>query len=226
MMTEVGRLDEAVEFAVNPEPRCACALLLDTSGSMLGEPIRLLNEGLLTFQAELLQDDQARKRVEVSIVTFGERVEVVQDFVTADQFVPPQLTAAGLTPMGGGIQTALDLIEGRKASYKANRVPYYQPWVFLITDGQPQGEAPEVVEQAARRVRAAEAARQVAFFAVGVEGADLARLATIAVRTPLKLAGLNFRELFVWLSRSMKTVSRSTPGAQVPLPPPSGWAQV
>src|SRR5262245_597316 len=36
-------LDEAVEFAVNPEPRCACVLLLDTSGSMQGEKIAALN---------------------------------------------------------------------------------------------------------------------------------------------------------------------------------------
>jgi hypothetical protein len=45
-MSEEIRLEEAVEFAENPEPRCACVLLLDTSGSMAGEKIDSLNEGL------------------------------------------------------------------------------------------------------------------------------------------------------------------------------------
>jgi hypothetical protein len=52
-MTEEIKLDESVEFAVNPEPRCACVLLLDTSGSMLGDPINALNEGLKVFKLRL-----------------------------------------------------------------------------------------------------------------------------------------------------------------------------
>ncbi|MEI6428086.1 MAG: hypothetical protein WCO45_06800 [Pseudanabaena sp. ELA607] len=40
---------DAIEFAENPEPRCPCVLLLDTSGSMSGEKIAALNAGLETF---------------------------------------------------------------------------------------------------------------------------------------------------------------------------------
>ena len=40
----------AAEFADNPEPRCPCLLLLDTSGSMAGAPIAELNAGLVTFK--------------------------------------------------------------------------------------------------------------------------------------------------------------------------------
>jgi hypothetical protein len=43
------------EFTENPEPRCACLLLLDTSGSMGGAPIRELNAGLLAFKEEISQ---------------------------------------------------------------------------------------------------------------------------------------------------------------------------
>jgi hypothetical protein len=38
------------EFALNADPRCACVLLLDTSGSMDGAPIKALNEGLKAFE--------------------------------------------------------------------------------------------------------------------------------------------------------------------------------
>ena len=60
-----------VEFADNPEPRCACLLLLDTSGSMEGAKIAQLNAGLATFAEQLRSDSMAAKRVEVAVVTFG-----------------------------------------------------------------------------------------------------------------------------------------------------------
>lgn len=217
---ELLNLSEAVEFAENPEPRCPCILLLDTSGSMQGEPINALNEGLLTFGQELNHDNLASKRVEVAIVTFNTQVEVVQDFITADEFEPPTLLAEGLTQMGGAILQGLDMLEIRKAMYRANGIAYYRPWIFLITDGEPQGESDSVVEQAMQRIKDDEAAKHVAFFAVGVEEANMTRLSQIVVRQPLKLKGLNFKELFIWLSASMQQVSQSSQlEEQMPLPP-------
>lgn len=224
-MPEPLRLEEAVEFAENPEPRCPCVLLLDTSGSMGGAPIEALNAGLQTFCEELNKDDLARKRVEVAIVSFDSQVKVIQDFVTADRFEAPILRAQGMTSMGTGIDQALDLIADRKFQYRNNGVTYYRPWVFLITDGEPQGESDETVRRAIDRIRDDETGKRVAFFAVGVENANMKRLSEISVRAPLKLKGLNFRELFVWLSASMQRVSNSKPDEQVPLPPP-GWGEV
>lgn len=215
-------LEEAVEFAENPEPRCPCILLLDTSGSMQGEAINSLNEGLQIFKQELDRDNLAKKRVEVAIVTFNSEVEVIQDFVTADDFEPPTLTAQGLTQIGTAILQGLEMIEARKQMYRANGVSYYRPWIFLITDGEPQGEPDSAFEQAAQRIKDSESNKHVAFFAVGVEAANMERLSQIAVRHPLKLQGLNFKELFIWLSASMQRVSQSQFDEQAPLPP-ANW---
>ncbi|MCJ8280064.1 MAG: VWA domain-containing protein [Rivularia sp. ALOHA_DT_140] len=218
-MSDTLRLDEVVDLAENPEPRCPCVQLLDTSGSKQGAPIEALNQGLLSFKDELTKNPLASSGVEVSIVTFDSNINVVQDFVTADQFTPPILTAQGLTTMGAGIHKSLDLIQERKAQYRSNGVAYYRPWIFMITDGEPQGEPDELVEQACRRLQGDETNKRVAFFSVGVENAKMTRLSQLAVRTPLKLNGLNFVEMFVWLSASMSAVSHSKVDEQVALPP-------
>ncbi|EFH6995981.1 VWA domain-containing protein [Escherichia coli] len=209
------------DFASNPEPRCPCILLLDVSGSMNGRPINELNAGLVTFRDELLADPLALKRVELGIVTFGP-VHVEQPFTSAANFFPPILSAQGDTPMGAAITKALDMVEERKREYRANGISYYRPWIFLITDGAPTDEW----QAAANKVFRGEEDKRFAFFSIGVQGADMKTLAQISVRQPLPLQGLQFRELFSWLSSSLRSVSRSTPGTEVVLEAPKGWTSV
>jgi uncharacterized protein YegL len=208
-------------FADNPEPRCPCLLLLDISGSMAGAPIRELNGGLLKFKDDLSADSLAMKRVEIAVITFGP-IKVENNFHTALGFSPPRLEASGDTPMGGAIKQGLDMIKLRKEEYRANGIAFYRPWIFLITDGAPTDEW----QNAAALIREGESSKSFAFFAVGVQGANMEILKQISIRQPLKLEGLKFRELFQWLSNSMKSVSRSTPGTEVLIPPPTGWSVV
>jgi len=208
-------------FADNPEPRCPCVLLLDTSGSMSGMPIAQLNEGVRTFRQELLQDPLAAKRVEVAMVSFGP-VTVESDFHTVPNFRPRDLEVTGDTPLGAAINTGIDMVNRRKSEYKEHGISYYKPWIILITDGAPTDDW----TRAAQRVREGEDNKSFAFFAIGVEGADMATLSGISVRTPLKLRGLMFREFFLWLSASMKMVSSKNPGSNVNLIPPSGWTEL
>lgn len=214
---------DLVEFDdSNPEARCPCVLLLDVSGSMSGAPIAELNKGLQAFQQELQRDDLAAMRVEVAVITFGNGARLEQNFVSAHAFDAPQLKAGGNTPMGEAINLALDQLRQRKDTYKQYGASYYRPWVFLITDGAPTDEW----RSAAQRIQQEEQNKAVAFFAVGVEKADMKTLAQISNRQPLRLQGLNFRDMFVWLSQSLTTVSHSQVGQQIPLSSPSGWSVI
>lgn len=212
-----------IEFADNPEPRCACLLLLDTSSSMKGAPIEELSEGLRELREALLADSLAAKRVEVGVITFGDTIDVLAEFATVDDFHPQNLKANGGTPMGAAIIRAADLLEDRKAQYRAAGVAYYRPWIFLVTDGAPTDDW----RRAAKVVAEGEARKQFMFYSVCVDGASMDVMSQISTRTPLRLKGLQFRELFAWLSSSLSSVSRSTPGeAAVLVNPaaPDGWA--
>jgi uncharacterized protein YegL len=185
--------------------------------------IDLLNEGFITLKETLASDSLASRRAEIAIVTFGGTVTTVQEFVTAEHFQPPRLHASGSTPMGQAILAGLDMIAKRKATYRTNGVSYFRPWIFLITDGGPDPGDPW--QAASVQVKQGEASKSFAFFTVAVEGANMDVLAQIATRAPVKLRGVNFREMFLWLSQSMQAVSQSSPGDAVALSPP-GWAEV
>jgi len=214
-------------FAENPEPRCPSLLLLDISGSMQGEPIRQLQEGLAVYRDTLFADGLAKKRVEVGIMLFGGTVDLATPFTTVDAFTTPQLEVKGDTPMGQAIVEGLQYLENQKATYKQNGIAYYRPWVFLITDGAPTDKNSGFWDQAKQMVKAGEMKKSFTFFAVGVENADMACLGELCPnREPLKLKGLEFRKLFEWLSASQQSVSRSTPGDAVKLESPAGWAEI
>lgn len=227
-MASKSAIDLAIEFAENPEPRCPCLLLLDTSGSMEGAPIEALHQGLRAFKNELADNAAASRRVEVAVVTFDDTVNVVQEFVTADLFEPPVFTAGGHTCMAQALMDALDLVQSRKEQYRANGIAYYQPWIFMITDGEPDPEleSEEFIRNVADRLRTEETNKKLVFYAVGVEGANMKRLEQISVRPPVKLVGMNFQSMFLWLSASIGSVAQHSPEEQmqIALPPPESAA--
>lgn len=213
----------AAEFAENPEPRCPCVLLLDTSGSMQGESIEELNRGLQAFREELFNDSLSMKRVEIAVITFGP-VRTLQDFATADVFRPPILKAAGDTPLGEAVAHGLRLLKKRKEILRTNGIKLFRPWIFLMTDGAPTdkwGHLPQII-------REGEQNKSFSFFALGVHNADFNVLSDISLREPMKLSGVRFNEFFLWLSASLKNVSRSNPGDTVSIPDykPYGWADI
>jgi uncharacterized protein YegL len=161
------------------------------------------------------------KRVEIAIVTFGP-VRVQSDFQTVDSWQPPHLTASGDTPMGAAIVKGLEMLRQRKDQYRANAIEVFRPWVFLMTDGGPTDQW----QNAAEMVKAGEASKGFAFFGVGVGNANMDILSKICVRTPVRMAGLKFKDMFAWLSSSLSSVSSSQPGTTVQILPPTGWSEV
>lgn len=211
----------------NSEQRTPLVLVLDGSGSMAGEPIAHLNQGLQLLEQELKGDAIAAKRVRVLIIRLGgyDEASVVADWHDAMDFSAPTLEANGTTPAGQAVDLALASIEDEKLRFKQAGVAYTRPWLFLMSDGAPTDEW----EAAAERCRNAEAGNKVAVFPIAVgQGAaaeTLAQFSSKGMAAVKRLDGLHFKELFLWLSASMKVVSHSTPGGTVQLPSTDTWSQ-
>lgn len=221
---------ELEDLVNNPTPRVPVSLCLDCSGSMSGAPINELNEGVATFYEAIYSDEIARYSAEVSIVTFGP-AQLETDFQTLDQNNrPPRLAASGQTPMGEAVKISLDSLENRKEEYQRNGVDYYQPWLVLMTDGAPYGGSEAVLNEQIARVQRMVENRKLTVFPIGIGAeADMSVLARFSPgRSPLKLKGLNFREFFTWLSKSVSKVSQSTPGDKITLDMEGlkGWAEL
>ena len=210
----------------NPSARLPICLVLDTSGSMDGAPINELQEGIRIFYKALEEDEIAKLSAEIAIVTFGNGgVQVLNDFASIERQNIPRLTAGGLTPMGEAIEVALDLLENRKNEYKAAGVDYYQPWMVVMTDGMPTDD----VNNAIQRTKALVENRKLVVFPLAIgEQADKQVLEALSGKPALKLKGLNFKDFFVWLSKSVSKVSQSTPGEKVKLDTQTidQWAEV
>ena len=207
-------------FAVDFEPRCPIMLLIDVSNSMEGEPQAQLQAGLQAFANYLQEDTLSKRRVEVGVITFGDTYLEAYPFVQALDWEPPQLTLRGTTPMGEALRAGLSALEQRTQEYLSEGRVFYRPWLFLITDGAPTDEW----LSAAQQIKAAEQSRKINFYAVGVNEADMDILNSLSSRSPRKLAGLNFGNLFKWVSQGLIAVSHSGTGDN-PKMPKDDWSE-
>lgn len=209
----------AEDLVENPTPRVPVSLCIDTSGSMMGEKILELVAGIKLFYDAIDEDDDAHDSAEVSVVAFNSGADLVQDFASVEGLNRDiSITPSGLTHLGEGVNLALDTLERRKATYSNSGVLYYQPWLVLMTDGQPNGDK-QALERAVERVGSLVAEKKLTVFPIGIgTDADMSVLARFSPGRPaLRLEGLSFKEFFEWLSKSVSKVSQSMPGGEPPI---------
>ena len=198
---------ETPRVAAPGEPHLACILLLDTSGSMSGDPINSLNRAINDFKQKTSMDELAQKRVDIAIIQFDDHASVVQDFTPISQLEPVNLTAGGCTAMGEGINLAIDKVKERNRFYASLGTPCFKPWIFMITDGAPTDD----ITSAIQRIQEEEnkgAHGKLKFFALGVPGYDKDTLFKLTKRV-MALNDTDFSGIFNWMSESMVAISVS-----------------
>lgn len=112
-------------------------LVLDVSGSMTGEPIEAVKNGIKTMMSALRQDPYALETVHISIITFNHNAEQVVPLTEIAMFQEPQITASGTTSLGAALSLLSDKIESEVKKTTAEQKGDWKPLVFLMTDGLP-----------------------------------------------------------------------------------------
>lgn len=112
-------------------------LLLDTSGSMFGEPIEAVKNGVQVLVSTLRQDPYALETAYLSIITFDSTAQQVTPLTELSAFQQPNLQASGCTALG----EALSLLAAKADQEVTKTTPEqkgdWKPLVFIMTDGEP-----------------------------------------------------------------------------------------
>ena len=203
------------DFGSSTKRRLPICFALDTSGSMMGIPIKQLNMGLQNFVASIKSNDDTRSSTDIAIVTFGSKVDIVMPFgkISKDKGIPEIKASTTLTPIGEGVLTALELLNARKEGYKEMGIKYFQPWLVVITDGAPQGpNAVANMELAIKACNELEANDKLVVFNIGVgSGVDFDCLKRLSVKReePISINSTDFGKLFEFLGSSSSSIVSS-----------------
>lgn len=112
-------------------------LLLDTSGSMTGEPIEAVKNGVQMMVHSLRQNPQAIETAFVSIITFDSEAKQLIPLTDLASFQTVDLKAAGTTVLGAALSLLADKLENEVTKTTLEQKGDWKPIVFIMTDGVP-----------------------------------------------------------------------------------------
>ena len=112
-------------------------LLLDTSGSMTGEPIEAVKNGVQMMLHSLRQNPQAIETAFVSIITFDFEAKQLIPLTDLASFQTVDLKAAGTTALGAALSLLADKLENEVTKTTLEQKGDWKPIVFIMTDGVP-----------------------------------------------------------------------------------------
>lgn len=200
------------------EQHLACAVLVDTSGSMSG-CIRELEEAIAELKQKIMDDDVARGRVEICLITFDDNVCEQSAFGPIQKMEIPRINCGGMTHTHEAVEFALRRVTERKDDYKKNGMTYNQPWIWLLTDGG-SNDADNGSFQA---LLEAQKNKKCVFFGVAVgnqvNDAELGGMHKNGMI--LRVGKDNLAAVFEYLSQSVSSASQSEPGSKLNLPAPT-----
>lgn len=112
-------------------------LLLDTSGSMNGEPIEAVKNGVQVMISSLRQNPQAIETAFISVITFDSAAKQVVPLTDLAAFQMVDIRATGTTALGDALQLVSSCIDREVAKTTTEQKGDWKPLVFIMTDGIP-----------------------------------------------------------------------------------------
>lgn len=199
-------------------------LLLDTSGSMHGEPIEAVRNGMQTLVAALRQDPHALESAYLSVITFAETAAQVVPLTELAQFQIPALSASGTTSMGAALTLLAERVQQEVAKTTVDQKGDWKPIVFMMTDGASTDDLTAGIAA----IKAAKIGALIACAAgPAADTTELQRITDSVVKLDTTDSN-TIRAFFKWVSASIATTSQkvdlnkkeATGLLDLPPPPP------
>jgi uncharacterized protein YegL len=153
------------EFTVSEARPLPVMLLLDSSGSMEGDKINILNASVREMLQGFANEDDISASIHVGVIQFGRTVGWHQPLLPVEEVIDQwsDLEASGRTPLG----EALNLLQESLNDQSVISSRAYRPTIVLVSDGKPTDDWGGPMAELLASPRASKAAR----FAMGI-GAD------------------------------------------------------
>lgn len=126
-------------------------LLLDTSGSMYGEPLEAVKNGVQMLLSSLRQDPYALETVHLGIITFDNAARQAAPLTELSAFQAPDLKAAGQTSMGEALKLLCERVDNEVTKTTPEKKGDWKPLVFIMTDGVPTDDINAGIEEMKKR---------------------------------------------------------------------------
>jgi uncharacterized protein YegL len=200
-------------------------LLLDTSGSMSGQPIESIRQGVKALLSDLRSDRQAMETAYLSVITFNSSAQQVCPLTELMAFQEPNLQASGTTSLGEALKVLGQCIDREVKKATAVQKGDWKPLVFLMTDGQPT----DSWEKAADQIKSRKFNIIACAAGTDAEPSVLKRITETVVQLN-SLAPDQLKAFFKWVTDSIKTTSQEcaqvTGDEPINLPPPPPQIQI
>ena len=196
-------------------------LLIDTSGSMTGEPIESVKVGLEAMLSSLRGDLFALESANISIITYDREVKIILPLTPLEDIQLPEITCpeSGPTNMGAALKTLCKQIDSEVHLSTPTQKGDWMPLLFLMTDGKPS----DIMEynEAIPEVKKRKFATIVACAAGSKAKTEPLQQLTDQVYTLDTMDKSSFSQFFKWVSSSIGVGNRSIGAtSDLILPPP------
>ncbi len=196
-------------------------LLLDTSGSMRGEPIESVKVGLESMVSSLRQDPFALESVFMSIITFDREVKQILPLTELENLQLPEIVTpeSGPTHLGEALEMLCKKVDAEVKISTSDEKGDWMPLLFIMTDGKPSDlqKYNQMIPEVKKRNFAS-----IIACAAGVKADTQPLLAlTNQVYSLDTTDSSTFRQFFKWVSASVSVGNRSVGTSNdIALPPP------
>lgn len=189
-------------------------VLLDISGSMKGESIRLLNEAMGKFRDEVIRVPETRARMDIAVIAYSSTPELVMNFTDLDSWQPTTLTAGGCTDTAEAMQYAMDCIDEYRGRQSEAGVQVYRPILVHISDGastSSEEDTQRALDRVHARMRATGGTNKLKMwnFSTCDNETCLRQLMAYSPFT-VKVQDRCYKDVFNWLAESFVIISSST----------------